>query len=258
MSSLYATPREVRSKDDCYFYHSMDLPGIGEVAGEWDIRGRESDYLGGVSFRGKRVLEMGTASGALCFHMEREGAEVVAYDLSPEQSWDIVPYWGMGKEKLESLIAERRAAIGKLNNGFWLAHKALGSRAKVVYGAVYDVPEAIGAVDIVTFTSILLHVRDPFLAMHRASRLARETIVVTEKIREKKLAFEAIERLGLPYARFLPDAKTQSPWETWWSLTPQIVRNFVRVLGFPNTKTRYFDTPSKWGTEKMFAVVATR
>jgi hypothetical protein len=36
------------------------------------------------------------------------------------------------------------------------------------------------------------------------------------------------------------------------------VRNFVRVLGFPNTKTRYFDTPSKWGTEKMFSVVATR
>lgn len=230
---------------------SLDgLPGIGAVAGEWDIRGRESDYLGGVAFRGKRVLEMGTASGALCFYMERDGAEVVAYDLSPKQSWDIVPYWGMGKEKLESLIAKRRAAISRLNNGFWLAPKAFNSGAKVVYGAVYDVPEETGPVDIVTFTSILLHVRDPFLAMHRASRLARETIIVTEKIREEKLAFEAIEQLGLPYARFLPDAETQSPWEKWWSLTPQLVRNFLRVLGFRNTKTRYFDTPAKWGPRR--------
>ena len=257
MNSPYETPRDIDSVDNCYFYHSMDLPGVGPVAGEWDIRGRESDYLGGVRFQGKRVLEMGTANGALCFYMEDQGAEVVAYDLSDEDSWDIVPYWEMGKDNLNALVAERKTAIKKLNNGYWLAHKAFKSRAKVVYGPIYDVPDEIGPVDIVTFTSILLHVRDPFQAMVRASRLARETIVVTEKIREGRLVFEAGERLGLPYMRFLPDAKTLQPWETWWSLTPQIVRNFVRVLGFPNTTTKYFDM-QRDGVTKMFCVVATR
>ena len=63
---IYAAPRLVEDPADCYFYHTMDLPGHGTVTGEWDLRGREAAYLGNVDFQGKRVLEVGTASGHLC------------------------------------------------------------------------------------------------------------------------------------------------------------------------------------------------
>jgi len=62
------------------------------VKGPWDIRGGVDDYLGNVDLKGKRVLEVGTASGFLCYTMEGRGADVVAYDLSDKQSWDVVPY----------------------------------------------------------------------------------------------------------------------------------------------------------------------
>ena len=32
-TDLYARPRAVDSLADCYFYHSMDIPGHGEVTG---------------------------------------------------------------------------------------------------------------------------------------------------------------------------------------------------------------------------------
>src|SRR5262249_7054365 len=76
---------------DCYFYHTMEIPGHGLVEGEWDLRAAADAYLGGVDFRGRRVLEIGTASGFLCFTMERRGAEVVAFDLSPEHAPDLIP-----------------------------------------------------------------------------------------------------------------------------------------------------------------------
>jgi len=59
------------------FYHTMDLPTHGTVHGQWDLRGREASYLGNIFLQGKRVLEIGTASGHLCTTMERMGAEVV-------------------------------------------------------------------------------------------------------------------------------------------------------------------------------------
>jgi hypothetical protein len=42
------------------------------------------------------------------------------------------------------------------------------------------VPASIGPVDVTTFGCVLLHVRDPFLALARGAALARERVVVTE------------------------------------------------------------------------------
>src|SRR5208337_1299521 len=67
-SAIYAQSRVINDISDCYFYHTMDVPGYGHVEGEWDLRGKETQYLGGVALKGKRVLEIGTASGFLCFY----------------------------------------------------------------------------------------------------------------------------------------------------------------------------------------------
>ena len=52
----FQEPRDVHGLEDCYFYHTLDLPGYGHVQGEWDLRGRFDDYIGGVDLRGKTVL----------------------------------------------------------------------------------------------------------------------------------------------------------------------------------------------------------
>lgn len=175
--SVFAPPRLVTRLDDCYFYHTADLPGYGTVAGPWDLRGCADGYLGGVDLRGKRVLELGTASGFLCREMEARGAEVVGFDLSEDFDGDLVPF---PRPDPAADAAGRRRFVRRLNNGWWLAHRACGSRARAVYGSVYDVPAGIGPVDVATFGSILLHLRDPYRALESAARLVRDTIVVTE------------------------------------------------------------------------------
>ncbi|MBV9971725.1 MAG: hypothetical protein JO135_00155, partial [Candidatus Eremiobacteraeota bacterium] len=34
----YAEPRTVTNLSDCYFYHTMEIPGYGLVEGQWDLR----------------------------------------------------------------------------------------------------------------------------------------------------------------------------------------------------------------------------
>ncbi|NJK82152.1 MAG: hypothetical protein HC914_20785, partial [Chloroflexaceae bacterium] len=91
-TDIYATPQVVTDLNDCIYYHTMDIPGYGEVEGYYDLRGAERAYMGGVQVAGKRVLEVGTASGYMGMYMERQGAEVIGYDLSGDYAWDTVPY----------------------------------------------------------------------------------------------------------------------------------------------------------------------
>ena len=79
--AVYAEPYVVTDVDECYFYHTMEIPGLGLVEGQWDLRDGVGEYTGGVDYKGKRVLEIGTASGFLCFTLEAQGAEMVSYDL---------------------------------------------------------------------------------------------------------------------------------------------------------------------------------
>src|SRR5205085_2664900 len=43
-STMFAAPRRVESPDECFFYHTMELPGVGLVRGQWDLRGRFDGY----------------------------------------------------------------------------------------------------------------------------------------------------------------------------------------------------------------------
>src|SRR5262249_17127748 len=148
-SAPFAPPRTVTRVEDCFFYHTMEIPGYGLIEGPWDLRGGIGAYLGNVSLRGKRVLELGTATGFVCLHMEREGAEVVAYDLSGEHAHfqNVVVF---PKDDRAKIAAEYSSLIHLINNSWWLCHRALGSSARVVYGDIYDVPITIGEVDIAT------------------------------------------------------------------------------------------------------------
>lgn len=250
-ANVWAAPLADVQLSDCYFYHTMDLPGVGLVVGEWDLRGKEGVYLGSLPLQGKRVLEAGTASGHLCFHMETMGAEVVGYDLSGAQEWDIVPYAG---HDTRVHIMNRKQHMSRINNGFWLAHRANRSKAKVVYGTVYEPPSEMGAFDVVTFGCILLHLRDPFLALQRMCAFATESVVVTDLLP----AAGATEAVDQRLIRFLPNAEALSPLETWWMIPPQLVADFLHILGFPHTEISYHEQLCQGRPHQLYTVVGHR
>lgn len=263
--NVFVDAKEVLSLEECDFYHTMDLPDIGLVNGLFDLRSTIGTYLGNFKFNQKRVLEIGTASGFICFSVERDGAEVVAYDLSPDFSWDMVPY---AKLDVASLLEERKSHIGRLNNSFWLAHKKLNSRAKVVYGTVYQIPPEIGSVDVTIINSVLLHVRDPFLAIQKAASLTKETVIVTDAFGwGNPTGWKRWLQNLLPgqksIMRFVPNYRNCSPTETWWYLTPEFIQECLGVLGFENSVVSYHEhLYTNMGTEQtkvpMFTIVATR
>jgi SAM-dependent methyltransferase len=195
----------------------MDLTPVGLVGGQWDLRDTVDAYLGHHAFAGKRVLDVGAASGFLSFEMERRGAEVVSFDMAPDGRWDIVPLAGLN---LEAAIQGKRDNWRALTNAYWFAHAALGSRAKVFYGDVYELPAELGVFDVVFVGSILLHLRDPFAALQSVSRRAGDTVIVTD------LAFE----LPGPQMQLVPTRV--GPADTWWRLSPLCVAQMLDVLGF--------------------------
>jgi hypothetical protein len=254
--SLYAPAREVASLEECRFYHTMDVPGYGLQRGEWDLRGREPDYLGGIELDGKTVLEIGPASGFLTFWMERQGAEVVAYDLSPAHSIDVVPYARVDHRSIASHFKEQ---IARQNNAFWLAHEAFRSRARVVYGTVYDMPAALGMHDVATLGSVLLHLRDPFLALQNVLEHTRETVVVTDK--SQSWLYRSPLRVSEKLARalfFRPMATAAAPEATWWRLTPELLRRMAAVLGFEEAKVTYHRQRFEGRWRPFFTLVARR
>jgi SAM-dependent methyltransferase len=253
--SLYESPHEVTNIDDCYFYHTMELPGYGLMQGEWDLRGRETAYLGNVDLAGKRVLEIGTASGYLCFYMERAGAKMVAFDLSAEEAWDIVPYAGYD---YGAKMAKRKAHMARINNAFWLGHKIFNSNAKFVYGTVYDIPSTIGSFDICTFGCVLLHLRDPFLALQKVLQNVTETVIVSDVQMDLTDQERTLLKTNSRIVKFVPNAATCSPWETWWVLSPELISEFLKILGFTQTTITYHSQKIIHGEREVYTVVGRR
>jgi SAM-dependent methyltransferase len=267
---VYERPREVSSLDDCYFYHVTEIPGHGVTDGEWDLRGRVDEYLGHVPLEGRRVLEIGTASGFLCFEMERRGAEVVAVDLDPERPHDIVPYGGQIDPDLERQMAEH--VLG-CNNAWWFCRREFGSRAQLVHASAYEIPEEIGAVDVCTFGSVLLHLHDPFGALASGLRLTRQTAIVTEflgprfsvrtlprylRARNPYALAQLASRMRIPASYFLPDHHTGEPKVAWWSMTPALIERMLGTLGFDTTSVSYTQGEYAGQPHRHYTVVAER
>ena len=83
------------------------------------------------------------------------GASVTAYDLSPKDSWDVVPYHNLDTKKI---LESRRKHIKKINNSWWLIHNLIQSTAQKRYGDIYSIPESIGNVDITVLGLSLIHI----------------------------------------------------------------------------------------------------
>ena len=167
----YVEPLPATDLGGCWFYHSMDIPGIGAVHGAWDMRGKFKEYMGGLDVRGRTFLDVGTASGFLLFEAEKHGANVTGFDAESGAQFQVIP--GRGAHDYSD-------GFRQMQNGFWLAHKAFKSRAKVIYGDIYRMSELVPKHDIVLVGQILVHLRDPLGAIQQASLVANDYLVITE------------------------------------------------------------------------------
>lgn len=241
----YAQPRPAAPLEDCAFYHVMDVPGHGVVGGEWDLRPGVDKYLGGCALQGRRVLEIGPASGFLTFEMERRGANVVSVELEDDHPWDFVPF---GDEILAPAWPERRQCIVNLKNAWWLAHAAHRSTARAWYGSAYDLPPALGHFDVAVMAAVLLHAHSPLLIVEQCAKRA-DTLIITDLYRP--------ELAGRPVAQLIPDVGNRL-WHTWWLFSPDLFVQFAGVLGFPHTEVTTHQQLFSGQLHDWFTVVARR
>jgi 2-polyprenyl-3-methyl-5-hydroxy-6-metoxy-1,4-benzoquinol methylase len=223
-AALLATPRYVDQLRDCFFYHTMDLPGFGEVRGQWDLRGRFKEYIGGVDLAGKSAIDVGAATGFLSFAAEQSGASrVLSFDIGNARQQTFLPF----KDKLYSRDPERwareyGAEIEQWKNAYWLCHRLLDSQAEVYYGNIYNLPQELGQFDVAIVGSVLEHLSDQITPLASIARLTKETIVLVSPL------LEADERI----ARFEGLADHPENDFTWWIYSAGVYREVLKMLGF--------------------------
>jgi len=220
----FVTPRNVRHVDDCYFYHTLDLPGIGVVEGQWDLRGRFDDYIGGVNLQGKTVLDVGAANGFLTFEAEKRGVrEVVSFDIGDARFQHLLPFKDSPYYTDHAMwCAHMNAGYERWKNGYWLAHRLNKSKARAFYGDVYKLPTELGVFDVSIIGSVLEHLRDQISAMASVARLTRSTMIIVTGL------IETQDKTAL----FCGSADQPTHSYTWWAYSLGTYREVLKMLGF--------------------------
>jgi len=217
---VFATPRYLDDLRDCFFYHTMTLPGFGEVRGHWDLRGRFHDYVGNVDVKGKSVIDIGTATGFLSFEAERNGAaRVVSFDMAHARQQSFLPFAENARRRDPD---KQNRELEQWKNAYWLCHRLLNSKAQVYYDDIYQLPVQLGQFDIALVGSVLEHLSDPISALASICRLVRETIIIVAPL------IQSDEKI----ARFEGSANHPENDFTWWTYSTGLYREVLQMLGF--------------------------
>ena len=222
--SLLERPRFVDRLEDCFFYHTMELPGFGEVRGHWDLRGRFREYIGGVSLDGKSVIDIGAATGFLSFAAEKSGAtRVLSFDIDDPRQQAFLPFKNNLYSRDRARWAEQYGAeIEQWKNAYWLCHRLLDSKAEVYYGNIYELPRELGQFDVAIVGAVLEHLSDQITALASIARLTKEKIIIVSPVLRTE------ERI----ARFEGLADHPENDFTWWTYSEGVYREVLKMLGF--------------------------
>ncbi|HEX8066675.1 MAG TPA: methyltransferase domain-containing protein [Thermoleophilaceae bacterium] len=201
------------------WYHTLELAPGEVVEGFFDLRPHVARYGLPERMDGMRALDVGTWDGFWAFEMERRGARVVALDLDREEDLDWPP-----RLRPATFSDEPRGA------GFALAREILGSSVERVSSSVYDAsPSELGEFDLVLCGAVLIHLRDPLLALERIAALCRGTFVSAEP-------YDRLTGL-LPFgvARFRGG---RDAGVVFWEPSRRTWRRMLRYAGFDRVEER--------------------
>jgi len=251
----YADPAPLDEMPKEPWYHTVDVPGHGVVRGIFDFRANAGEYLGDYDFNGKRVLEIGPATGFLTFWMENQGADVTIIDLDLEDSaWDKAPSTDPNFDHHYDLQVR---SIKRTRGTWWYLHQKFQSKSKAVYCGIYNIPENLGKFDVVVMSAVLLHLRYPFDALEKISAFA-DTIVFADR------RLEHLEKPGGPIMQFVPNARNRV-WNTWWQFSSAAVQNMLEILGYTrfdvtNTKVNIASRENldEFSGDPYFCIVANK
>ena len=210
----------------CHWYHEIPTARGERRPGAWDLNGNESTYLGSIDLRGRRVFELGPATGHLTWWMEQQGAEVVAFEAGLDCHNDLIPY---GRSVSDDVRDNAMRFISTVQRSWWWTKVEHGLAAKVAYGTVYDLPADLGEFDITVLGAVLLHLRDPFGAIMQVASRTTDAIVVTD--------LEPPRPWNDTEMRFNP---VEGDHSSWWVITPGAMRRMLSNVGFTeHTVTRH-------------------
>ncbi len=245
---MHPIHRDVTTTEECDFYHIVELPDGTTTRGQWDLRKTADAYLGNVDFAGKRVIEIGPASGFLSFHMERRGARVAVIEPPMESFWDLVPQAAVNLDETRRSFGRH---IQRVRNSFWYLHHCYESSVECYEIDAYHIPPQPTKFDIGVLASILLHISSPVRMLESVASVVANEIVIVERY-FPELADQAVCRL-------VPTAANRSL-ETWWEFSPKFFEQFLAVLGFSNVRIthhrqQFATIDQEW---EMFTIVGTR
>jgi SAM-dependent methyltransferase len=190
-------------------YHSLELldgtviPGIIPVA---NLQARLAAYPLPEDLRGKRVLDIGAASGWNSFECERRGAEVVAFDY--------VEY-------------EELTAVKRLRD------------SKIEY-AIADIeeltPERFGFFDYVLFFGVFYHLRHPLYAMENVCSVTRGLAFIESYVIDDKPDPERC------FMEFYETDELGGQIDNWCGPTTACLMAMARSAGFPRVDFKYVDS----------------
>ena len=186
------------------WFHQIDL-GDGIVSpGRAKLEGlkRQADAMfGSISLIGKSVLDIGCIDGFYSFEACKRGAKrVLAIDHF---------IW----------------RDSRCREAFDIARARVAPQVEVMDIDVFDLtPQAVGKFDVVLFSGVFYHLRNPFLAIERIAELATEVLVVETHL-------DAMD-VGRPAMIFYPTTELNNDPSNWWGPNTACVEAMLRDVGF--------------------------
>jgi len=220
-AQLFARPLDV-TRDKLEFYHSMEVSGLGEVTGMWDLREALDPYLGRVDYAGAVVLDIGTTDGFLPFEMEKRGATVVTVDIPRDALPDLFPLPTPLPPESRAHVFDR---LSLRRNAFWYSHRANGSRVRLHESHVDRLDRRLTGFDVAVIGNVLQHLRDPVGALLDLATRA-DTMVITEAdwldgTHDTAPVMEL-------FTSFLAKGNRGS----WFMVSPRLVEDLLTTAGF--------------------------
>jgi tRNA (mo5U34)-methyltransferase len=204
-----AAVAELKAKVDLYdeqvkWFHSFDFGNgvVAKGAATLESLSRRVRSLGiEDDLQGASFLDIASWDGFYAFEAERRGAgRVLATDYF---------CWGHG-------------GWGR-KDGFLLARDALKSKVEDKDIEVQDLsPESVGRFDIVLFSGIFYHMRDPIQALAAAASVAQHRLIVETHI---------IPNQADAFMRYVPRAKGNEN-SNYWRPTMALILTLLSEMGF--------------------------